>query len=165
MMDGFTPWPESYKEEYLKKGYWRGKPLAAIIENAAARWPKRTAVTYNGEQITYEQLLRKVNRLALHLAKLGHRPLDRLILQMPNCPETLYLYFAAVKIGAIPIMALAAHRLAEISFFAEFAAVKTYCIPGVFGKFDYPALAAEVRTKAPSLRHVKIGRASCRERV
>ncbi len=154
MMDGFTPWPETFKERYLKSGYWRGKSLAAIVENAASRWPRRTAVTFNGEQITYGELLRKVNRLALHLAKLGHRPLDRLILQMPNCPETLYLYFAAVKIGVIPIMSLAAHRLAEISFFAEFAGVKTYCIPGVFGKFDYPALAAEVRTKAPTLKHV-----------
>jgi 2,3-dihydroxybenzoate-AMP ligase len=155
-MDGFTPWPEAYQEEYRKKGYWREKPLATILEDAAARWPRRTAVTFNSEHITYGELLRKINRLALHLAKLGHRPLDRMILQMPNCPETLYLYFAAVKIGVIPIMALAAHRLAEISFFAEFAAVKSYAIPGIFAKFDYPALAAEVQTKAPSLKHVLV---------
>ena len=153
-MDGFTPWPASYREKYLKAGYWKEKPLASILEQAAARWPKRIAITFNGEHITYQELLRKVNRLALHLARLGHRPLDRMILQMPNCPETLYLYFAAVKIGVIPIMALAAHRLAEISFFAEFAAVKSYAIPGVFAKFDYPGLAAEVRTKASSLKHV-----------
>ncbi|MBN1546469.1 MAG: AMP-binding protein, partial [Syntrophaceae bacterium] len=153
-MDGFEPWPSSFKAQYLKAGYWQEKPLATIIEDAAVRWPDRIAVTFNGEHITYGELLRKVRRLALHLAQLGHRPLDRLILQMPNCPETLYLYFAAVKIGVIPIMALAAHRLAEISFFAEFAAVKTYCIPGIFGKFDYPSLAAEVRAKAPSLQNV-----------
>jgi acyl-coenzyme A synthetase/AMP-(fatty) acid ligase len=35
---------------------------------------------------------------------MGHRPLDRLILQLTNVPETLYLYFAAVKIGLIPVM-------------------------------------------------------------
>jgi 2,3-dihydroxybenzoate-AMP ligase len=153
-MDGFTPWPASFQEQYLKAGYWQRKTLAAIIENAAARWPRRIAVRFNDQSITYAELHRKVNRLALHLARLGHRPLDRMILQMPNCPETLYLYFAAVKIGVIPIMALAAHRLAEISFFAEFAAVKSYCIPGVFGKFDYPSLAMEVRAKTPSLKHV-----------
>ena len=154
IMEGFTPWPDSYKEHYLKAGYWQRKPLASIVEDAAEQWPERVAVSFNGQAITYRELQRKVNRLALHLAELGHRPLDRLILQMPNCPETLYLYFAAVKIGVIPIMALAAHRLAEISFFAEFAGVKSYCIPGVFGNFDYPALAKEVRAKATSLQHI-----------
>jgi 2,3-dihydroxybenzoate-AMP ligase len=153
-MNGFTPWPPSFREQYIRAGYWQAKPLATIIEEAAARWPERIAVSCNGETITYSELRNKVNRLALHLAALGHRPLDRLILQMPNCPETLYLYFAAVKIGVIPIMALAAHRLAEISFFAQFAEATTYCIPGVFGKFGYPALAAEIRTKAPSLKQV-----------
>jgi len=153
-MDGFTPWPESFKERYLKAGYWQEKPLASIIEEAAVQWPDRIAVSFNGKHITYGELHRKVNRLALHLAELGHRPLDRMILQMPNCPETLYLYFAAVKIGVIPIMALAAHRLAEISFFAEFAGAKSYAIPGTYAKFDYPGLAAEVCTKAPSLKNV-----------
>jgi 2,3-dihydroxybenzoate-AMP ligase len=153
-MDGFTPWPVSFREQYRKAGYWQEKPLASIIEEAAVQWPDRIAVSFNGEHTTYGELHRKVNRLALHLAALGHRPLDRMILQMPNRPETLYLYFAAVKIGVIPIMALAAHRLAEISFFAEFAAVKSYAIPGIYAKFDYPGLAAEVRTKAPSLKNV-----------
>ena len=153
-MDGFTPWPESSKEQYLKAGYWREKPLASIVEDAAARWPKRVAVSFNGAHITYGELHRKVNRLALHLAKRGHRPLDRLILQMPNCPETLYLYFAAVKIGVIPIMALAAHRLAEISFFAEFAGAKSYCIPGVHGKFDFPGLAIEITKKVKALKNI-----------
>ncbi|MDX9745425.1 MAG: AMP-binding protein [Syntrophales bacterium] len=153
-MDGFVPWPGSFREQYLKARYWREKPLASIIETAAARWPRRIAITFNGQGITYAELQRRVNRLALHLGKLGHRPLDRLLLQLPNCPETLYLYFAAVKIGVIPVMALPAHRLAEMAFFAEFAAVKSYCIPGLFGKFDYPALAREVRMKAPSLKHI-----------
>jgi len=153
-MEGFTPWPPSFKEQYIQAGYWQEKPLASIVEEAAARWPKRVAVSFNGEQITYRELSRKVNRLALHLAERGHRPLDRLILQMPNCPETLYLYFAAAKIGVIPIMALAAHRLAEISFFAEFTGAKSYCIPGVYGKFDYPALATEITKKVNYLKHI-----------
>jgi mycobactin salicyl-AMP ligase len=58
-MDGFTPWPESFQEQYLKTGYWQKKTLAAIIENAAARWPRRIAVRCNDQSITYAELHRK----------------------------------------------------------------------------------------------------------
>ena len=106
MIDGFVGWPEDYVRKYQKAGYWQGEVVGDIIENGRARFPDRIALSFQGKHVTYEALGRRVNRLALHLLDMGHRPLDRLILQLPNVPETLYLYFAAVKIGVIPVMTL-----------------------------------------------------------
>ena len=154
MLEGFTNWPVEYRKKYLKAGYWQRKPLSDIVDDALQKHGDRVAIAFQGEHITYMDLGRKVDRLALHLLDMGHRPLDRMILHMPNMPETIYLYFAAVKIGVIPIMVVPQHRLYEIGFFAELAQVTSYAVPGTFRNFDYLGLAREVSSKSSFLKHV-----------
>jgi 2,3-dihydroxybenzoate-AMP ligase len=57
------------------------------------------------------------------------------ILQLPNELEFVYCYFAAVKIGIIPILALPVHRDAEISFFAQFTKARAHVIPSQSKEF------------------------------
>jgi len=153
MLEGCTNWPEEYHRKYLKAGFWQRKPLGDILDDAIQRYGDHVAIVFNHEDITYADLGRRVDRLALHLLDMGHKPLDRMLLHMPNLPETIYLYFAAVKIGVIPIMVVPQHRLYEIGFFAELARVTSYAIPGTYRNFDYTGLAHEVRPKNPSLKH------------
>jgi non-ribosomal peptide synthetase component E (peptide arylation enzyme) len=70
-----------------------------------------------------------VEQLALHLLERGLRPLDRFVMQLPNIPEFVYLYFALQKVGAIPIIALAAHRYTEIEQFVRLSEAVGYAIP------------------------------------
>jgi 2,3-dihydroxybenzoate-AMP ligase len=154
MIDGFVGWPEAYVRKYQEAGYWQGQVVGDIIDNGMARFSDRIALSFEGEYVTYESLGKKVNRLALHLLDMGHKPLDRLILQLPNVPETLYLYFAAVKIGVIPVMTLPAHRQAEIGYFADFTQATSYAIPKAYRGFDYIKMAEEIRTQTPKLERV-----------
>lgn len=156
MLEGFIGWPEEYVQKYHQAGYWQGHVLGDIIDEAAMKFPDQVAIAFEGKHITYGDLAGKVNRLALHLLDLGHKPLDRLILQLPNAPETLFVYFAAVKIGVIPVMTLPAHRQAEIGYFAEFAGATSYAVPKVFRKFDYVQMAEEIGSKVSSLKHVLV---------
>jgi 2,3-dihydroxybenzoate-AMP ligase len=156
MIDGFVGWPEDYVRKYQQAGYWKGVVVGDIIDGGRKDYPHRTAISFEGKQISYEELGKKVNRLALHLLDMGHRPLDRLILQLPNVPETLYLYFAAVKIGLIPVMTLPAHRQAEIGYFAEFTQATSYAIPREFRGFDYVKMAQEITAQTPTLKQVLI---------
>jgi 2,3-dihydroxybenzoate-AMP ligase len=156
MLDGIVGWPEEFAYKYQEAGYWQGHLVGDILAHAVEKFPDRVAVSFEGKHITYRELDRKVNRLALHLLDMGHKPLDRLILQAPNAPETLYLYFAALKSGVIPVMTLPAHRQAEIGYFAKFASATSYAIPKEFRGFDYVRMAQEIRPQIPSLKHILV---------
>ncbi|UCG63678.1 MAG: AMP-binding protein [Deltaproteobacteria bacterium] len=156
MLEGFVGWPREFVDKYRRAGYWQGYPLGDIVDGAVNEDPDRVAISFEGKHITYRELGQKVDRLALHLLDVGHKPMDRLIVQLPNVPETIYLYFAAVKIGVIPIMTLPAHRQAEIGYFAQFANATSYAIPKEIRGFDYIKMAQEIRSQASSLKHILV---------
>lgn len=92
--------------------------------------------------------------MALRLADAGLRPLDRIVLQLPNIAEFVVVYYALVTIGVIPVMAMRAHRHTEIRHFVAHSGAVGWFIPGVFGGFDFPAMAEELQPECPTLAHV-----------
>ncbi|MCJ7785276.1 MAG: AMP-binding protein [Desulfobacterales bacterium] len=151
MLEGFVPYPESFVKKYKEKGYWVDKTLGEEFDEWLNRHRHRVALAYRGSTVSYSEMADKVNRLSLHFIDLGLRPYDRIILQLPNEPEFVYCYFAAVKIGVIPILALPAHRDAEISFFAQFTQARAHVIPSRFRDFSHQAMSREIRKKIPTL--------------
>src|SRR5262245_30596832 len=105
------------------------------------------------EHVTYEQLNARATNLALNLLDLGLRPLDRLVVQLPNRVQFAYLYLALQKIGAIPVMALPAHRYLEISQFVRIAGAVGSVTPDKHRDFDFRELIARIRKEQPTLEH------------
>jgi 2,3-dihydroxybenzoate-AMP ligase len=151
MLEGFVPFPEPFVKEYKEKGYWIGKTIGEEFDEFVNRYGDRVALACNGEYVSYYEVGERVNRLALHFIDIGLRPYDRMILQLPNELEFVYCYFAAVKIGVIPILALPAHRDAEISFFAQFTQARAHVIPSQFKDFSHQEMSREIRKKTPDL--------------
>jgi 2,3-dihydroxybenzoate-AMP ligase len=151
MLEGFVPYPESFVRRYREKGYWVDKTLGEEFDEFVGRYSDRVALAHNGKHVSYREMEKKVNRLALHFVNLGLRTYDRVILQLPNEPEFVYCYFAAVKIGVIPILALPAHRDAEISFFAQFTKARAHIVPSRLKDFSHQDMSREIRKKSPSL--------------
>ena len=157
MLKGCVPWPA----EFARRVY------RAPASGKASRWPKwssaqrrrqphKMAVVHGGARTTYEELIRSAKGLASGLASLGLRPQDRVVVQLPNCPEFVSLYLALNYIGVIPVMALRAHRHAEIRHFVRSSARSRYFIADRVGSFDYRPMAAEMAAEFPSLRHVVV---------
>jgi len=151
MLEGFVQYPESFVRKYKEKGYWIDKTLGEEFDEWVSRYRHRVALAYMGNYVSYSEMAERVNRLSLHFITLGLRPYDRIILQLPNEPEFVYCYFAAVKIGIIPILALPAQRDAEISFFAQFTQAKAHVIPSRFRDFSHQTMSREIRKKIPTL--------------
>jgi len=143
-----TPFPPDFAARYRAAGYWEDRPLGAHFDRVFAGHGDRTAISAGGRSIGYRELRARVDRLARHLFDLGVKPLDRFVLQLPNVPEFIYLYFALQRVGAIPIMALATHRWIEISAFVELARARGYVMPG---GDEYEEIAARLRSAYPTL--------------
>jgi 2,3-dihydroxybenzoate-AMP ligase len=154
MLEGFVPFPEIFVKKYKTKGYWIDKTLGEEFDEFVRKYNDRVALAFKGEHVSYREMGEKVNRLSLHFIDKGLRTYDRMIFQLPNELEFVYCYFAAVKIGVIPILALPAHREAEISFFAQFTKARALAIPSRLRDFSHQEMSREIRKKVPSLEFI-----------
>ena len=154
MLQGTVSWPEEIAARYRAAGHWDGRTLFSVLEHSAAHWPDKTALVAGELRLSYRELLAQAARLAARLWALGLRPQQRVLMQLPNCIEFAIAYFALVRIGAIPVMALRSHRHAEVRHFLKASAASAYLIADRIGGFDFREMAEQLRFEAPALRHV-----------
>ncbi len=156
MLQGCTGWPEEAARRYRQQGYWAEITLYGMLRRSAAATPDRVALVDGTRRVTYAELRLAVDRLAGRLNDLGFRPLERVVFQLPNSIEFIIAFFALVKIGVIPVLALPAHRREEIlHIFAHTKAVG-YVAPDFWHGYDYRSLATDLGGLAPSLRSVLV---------
>ncbi len=79
--------------------------LARLLDQTADRFGEVTALIYNNKKWTYRELLEQVNRAAAGLANLGVRKGERVLMTLPNCPESVICFFAVQKLGALLVNA------------------------------------------------------------
>jgi 2,3-dihydroxybenzoate-AMP ligase len=156
MLAGCAPWPEDAAKRYRDLGYWQGLTLTDLLARPIRRAPDKTALIHGGERIAYRTLGETVDRLACGFIDAGIKPLDRVVVQLPNIPEFVYTYFALARIGAIPVTALRAHRHSEVGHFLRASGAVAYVIPDAIRGFDYRAMAQELAPHAPELRMVVV---------
>src|SRR5712692_283013 len=155
-LDGVVPFPLEFVTRYRAKGYWEDRSLANVFQDVFTRFADRVALVAGAERVTYRELADRVERLARHFLALGLRPLDRVVVQLPNIPEFVYVYFALQRVGAIPVMALLPHRYREIKYYVELTEAVAYVIPDRAGDFEFLELPRRIKSECPSLRYVVV---------
>ena len=151
---GVTPIPPDFAARYRERGYWEDVPLGRFYDGVFMSHGESLALISGDERVTYKELKERIDRLALHLLELGVAPLDRWVLQLPNIPEFVYLYFALQRLGAIPIMALAGHRWNEINAFFELSGANGYAVSERLGDFESQQLVAQIHEAHPGVQIV-----------
>lgn len=153
MLDGVVRFPPEFAARYRAKGYWEDRAIGSVFGEVFRRFADRVALVDRDQFVTYAQLDERSTRLALNLLDIGLKPLDRVVVQLPNVIEFAYLYFALQKIGSIPIMALPTHRFREISQFVELSGAVACATLDQSKDFDYRELFRRIRPESKSLRH------------
>ena len=101
------PWLKSYKlgpynlEHSLTP--YPEVPLYKVLDQAAAAYPGRTAILFEGRSLRYRELKNQVDRLAAALAELGVRKGDRVCLFLPNCVEFILCTWAIIRAGGVVV--------------------------------------------------------------
>jgi 2,3-dihydroxybenzoate-AMP ligase len=156
MLSGCVSWPPDLGEAYRSAGYWQGETLAGLLRDVARTDGARTAVVTRGERVSYADLDGRADRLAAGLRGAGIGRHDRVVVQLPNTVDFVTVCVALFRLGAIPVLTLAAHRRAEIAYLCEHTEASALVIPDVHLGFDHRALARDVRSTTPTLKHVLV---------
>jgi fatty-acyl-CoA synthase len=125
--------------------------LSRIVERWAGHRPQHVAVHFQGEDITYAALWRRVEAATLRLASLGVHQGDRVAYLGYNHPDLLAILFACARLGAmlVPLnFRLAAPEHAEILAGADPAVLVV--------EPDFQAHAAAIAKSLPLIRLVAL---------
>jgi 2,3-dihydroxybenzoate---[aryl-carrier protein] ligase len=151
-LDGVVPFPPEYQARYREKGYWEDRPLISHFLERFECYAERTAVIDGERRVTYRELGEQAERVALNLLDLGLKPLDRIVVQLPNTLEFAQLYFGLQMIGAIPIMALPSHRFREVNQFVTLSGAVATATPLAARDVSFTDLVRRIRADNPGLK-------------
>ncbi len=153
MLEGVVKFPPEFAQRYRDKGYWEDRTIAHQFADIFKKYAAKTAIVSAGRTWTYKALDEDSTRLALNLVDLGLKPLNRVVLQLPNVAEFAIIYFALQKIGAIPIMALATHRYRELTQFVQLSGAVACVAMDATKDYDYRDLLLRVMRENDVVKH------------
>lgn len=99
---------ERAKYGYIDKmpkdiNYFEGG-LYDVVYESSCKWPHNTALEYFDNQITYKDLIKRINKVAAALKAIGAEKGERITICMPNTPEAIYMFYAVNEVGAVANM-------------------------------------------------------------
>ncbi|MEK5023511.1 salicylate synthase [Paenibacillus sp. FSL M7-1046] len=137
-------------------GIHRQLTLGQHLREWADRYGDNTAIVEGGKRISYRELDRRADELAAGFVHLGIERGDNVVVQLPNCAAFAAACFALFRIGALPVLALPAHREAELDGIFRLAQPVAYIIPDTFMGFEYTKMARRLLNCHPCVKNLII---------
>lgn len=103
-MNPEAPWLSAYDAGVPPALEVPGTLLTRALERSARRWPRRAALWSAAGALSYQQLLSEVQRFSAVLASLGVRAGDRVMLFLPNSPQSVVAFYGALWRGAVAVL-------------------------------------------------------------
>ncbi len=97
------PWLSSYAEGVPTEVDVPAGSLVDLLQRAAERFGPSVALDFYGATTTYSDLDDQVSRAASALAGLGVKAGDRVGIVLPNCPQHVVAFYAALRLGAVVV--------------------------------------------------------------
>ena len=118
------------------------RTLPEIVSANRSRYGEYPALAFNGRQHTNVALLADAGRLATVLRGAGVRYGDRVVVNLPNCPEIWICYLACTMLGAVIVPTVPALTVDELAFVVS---------------DSEPAVVITLREKANHFRNANAG--------
>lgn len=125
-----------------------------LIDRAAARWPEREALWFQGRRWTFAEQRDEVDRAAKALIAAGVGPGDHVCLWLGNQPEFVFLFFAVAKIGAVLVPINTRFRTRDMAYIVTQSDATTVIAADRAHGVDYLGMLEELlpdlRTQDPA---------------
>ena len=131
-----TPWADHLGVVPMHLEYFQGTMFEAV-EKVAEKYPNNVAFDFMGKSTTYKKLVQQVNACARSLRTIGVRQGDRVTIAMPNCPQSIYMFYAVNLIGAVANMIHPLSAEKEIEFYLNASeSVTAITLDQFYSKFE-----------------------------
>jgi len=107
-------WLESYDAGVPARIDYEELTLDAIFRRTAERFGDRPALAFLNCEMSYSQLSDEVDRAATAFAGMGVGPGKSVAIQLPNCPQAVIAFLAALTCGGRVVMTNPLYTLREI---------------------------------------------------
>jgi long-chain acyl-CoA synthetase len=124
--------------------------LAEYLEHSAKKHPDKVAIRHEGRQVTFRELDQTCNRLARGLAALGLSPGERCVVMMPNGIQSVTVYYALAKLGAVVIPVNFLYKVHELSHIFSDSGPKAFI--GAAAHLDEPRKVLKGMKSGPAIR-------------
>lgn len=111
----YPPISSSALKQRAELSNWKRKTLCDWLLESCALHGDRLALQDEAHRVTYAQLASKITANAAYFAALGISKDARVTIRLRNRVEFFISFFALIRIGAIPVLALPAHSVNEVS--------------------------------------------------
>jgi fatty-acyl-CoA synthase len=148
-------------KRYDSSRYWsemQGDTVGGILDRWAERKPGQDALVQDGKRFTWGELAQATDSLATALLDLGMKKGDRVGILGPNHPEMLLSWFAAAKVGVIPVPMSFRYRRKELEYLISDSDLSTIITIDEFDGYDFLQGLTEIGNRVPSLRNVVVHR-------
>lgn len=124
-----------------------------IDRNVSEGLGEKVAIeTTAGEQVTYDQLLERVNRFGNVLRKLDFRPEERVLLLLLDSPEFAYAFFGSIKAGVVPVPVNTLLKPHDYEFLLKDSQARALIVTETL----IPQVRAIPRDRLPHLQHIVV---------
>ncbi len=136
---------------YRNAGEWGDRTIVEVLRGHAARRPAAIAVATIEGPLTYAELDRRSDALAVGLAEAGLAPGDPVIFQMGNELETVIAFYGALKAGLVPVCSIPNHRLHEVTHIAMATGARAHIFQADYRTYDLGELSSGLAQRFPSI--------------
>ena len=126
--------------------------VLAILREACERFPRRTALIYLGETLSYAKLKELIDRFATALTDLGVKKKDKVIIYLSNTPQFVIAFYAIMEIGAVPVPISPIYTPFELRYMSQDCGAETIICQDT--NFGY---VKEVMAQSPLKRIIYTG--------
>jgi len=126
------------------------RTLPEALDRAAANRGDATALYFINRRMTYRELKDQVDRLATALARLGVVKGTRVAIQLPNLPQTVIAYYAALAAGAEVVMTNPLYVAREI----EYQWFDSNCEVAILADFIWEHRVKPIREQLPVKHYI-----------
>jgi long-chain acyl-CoA synthetase len=124
-------------------------PVTALLDETVRLFPNNVAIDFEGARMTYRQLAAAVDKMASVLRDLGVSKGTRVGTILPNVPQNVITYFAALRLGGIVVENNPLYTQRELAHQLEDAGVEVLVTLDMM----YENVRA-IRDELPKLREV-----------